>query len=453
MKEQISINEEREFQIEELFFSTTDLNGKITSGNEVFTRISGYETGEILGKPHSLIRHADMPRVVFRLLWDRIQAGSPIAAYVKNRAKNGSYYWVLAFVSPIPNGYLSVRFKPTTETLNVVTDLYKVLRKAEIETEQQAGMTKEDAIQRSSVMLHESLHSLGFKDYDAFIEATFFCEFCKRRDLCRGKKGDVRPGSYESVVQILKTLSRKFGIIFDKKDQFISLNDRIADATEFVRVVSESIRLAALNLTIKSERLSSANGPLSVISEWLLHGSHSLSENLDSAIGPILDELEQVRRGLFSLACSQLQIDMIEYFVGEFETLSPMQRGYSDQEGAELIRLLIASAHSTYQHSVGYLSHLSAVVKSINESFDGLHRDVLSLGLAQVNGKVESTRLDVSGRLEGILEEVVTGIENAESKLSELGDGFQKVERVLKDFGKSSNEIKRGYETLVHQRS
>jgi PAS domain S-box-containing protein len=84
---------EREFGIEELFFSTTDVKGHISAGNEVFTRISGYTEDELLGRAHNVIRHPDMPRGVFQLLWDTIQAGRPIAAYVKNRAKDGELYF------------------------------------------------------------------------------------------------------------------------------------------------------------------------------------------------------------------------------------------------------------------------------------------------------------------------------------------------------------------------
>jgi PAS domain S-box-containing protein len=87
---------EREFQIHQLFFSTTDRKGVIVSGNEVFSRIAAYEESEMVGRPHSLIRHPEMPRCVFKLLWDTIARGEAIAAYVKNRASTGEPYWCRA---------------------------------------------------------------------------------------------------------------------------------------------------------------------------------------------------------------------------------------------------------------------------------------------------------------------------------------------------------------------
>ena len=91
---------ERHFKPEELIVSKTDLKGHITYANEVFLRLSDYSEGEVLGKPHALIRHPDMPRSVFKLMWDRISSGHEIFAYVVNMASNGDHYWVYAHVTP-----------------------------------------------------------------------------------------------------------------------------------------------------------------------------------------------------------------------------------------------------------------------------------------------------------------------------------------------------------------
>lgn len=85
---------------ENLFIvSKTDLKGNITYANDLFIEISGYTEKELIGAPHNILRHKDMPRAVFKLLWDKIQKGEEIFAYVKNRAKSGKYYWVHAYVT------------------------------------------------------------------------------------------------------------------------------------------------------------------------------------------------------------------------------------------------------------------------------------------------------------------------------------------------------------------
>ena len=91
MKKVAPINKEAPFNYDEFFFSTTDKRGVIEYGNEVFIKISGYKREDLMGKPHSIIRHPDMPRCVFKIFWDTIKTGAPIAAYVKNMAADGSY--------------------------------------------------------------------------------------------------------------------------------------------------------------------------------------------------------------------------------------------------------------------------------------------------------------------------------------------------------------------------
>ena len=130
------IDEPRPFQIDELFFSTTDKKGRIEKANDVFVRVSGFPAAELQNKPHNIIRHPEMPRVVFKVLWEYIEDFRPIVAYVKNRAKDGRYYWVVALVSPTAEGYLSVRFKPSSPLLSTVEGLYRHLRKIEKSIEQ-----------------------------------------------------------------------------------------------------------------------------------------------------------------------------------------------------------------------------------------------------------------------------------------------------------------------------
>ena len=88
------------FPENEIIVSKTDLVGRMTYVNQTFCRVAGYREFELLGQPHNIIRHPDMPRAVFKLLWDAIMAGKEIFAYVKNRSKGGDFYWVFAHVTP-----------------------------------------------------------------------------------------------------------------------------------------------------------------------------------------------------------------------------------------------------------------------------------------------------------------------------------------------------------------
>ena len=110
--------------------STTDLQGNINYANQYFIEISGFSETELLGAPQNILRHPDMPAEAFADLWRTIQSGMPWTGMVKNRCKNGDYYWVLANITPViengrPVGYMSVRTKPTREQVDEAAALYK----------------------------------------------------------------------------------------------------------------------------------------------------------------------------------------------------------------------------------------------------------------------------------------------------------------------------------------
>lgn len=93
--------QEYPFPAGETLVSVTDLKGRILYCNEMFARLSGFEMYELLGQPHNIIRHPDVPEEVFRDLWQSIQDGRPWSSVVKNRRKDGSHYWVMANVTPL----------------------------------------------------------------------------------------------------------------------------------------------------------------------------------------------------------------------------------------------------------------------------------------------------------------------------------------------------------------
>lgn len=161
----------------EIIVSKTDTSGRITYANGVFIRISGYAERELLGMPHSLIRHPDMPRCVFKLLWDTISAGSEIFAYVVNLAKNGSHYWVLAHVTPTfgPGGqiisYHSSRRVPARRAIAAVEPIYAALRAEEARHGSKAAAVEAGARMLGQVLAEQHV------SYDEFVwTLTNSCE-------------------------------------------------------------------------------------------------------------------------------------------------------------------------------------------------------------------------------------------------------------------------------------
>ena len=127
--------------------SETDLSGTITMANDVFQKVASYSEAELVGSAHNIVRHPDMPRCVFKLLWDTIKAGKSISAYVVNKAKTGDSYWVVANVTPITDasgkitGYRSERTVPKKSVVDeVIKPLYKSLLDEENKVGGNAGM-------------------------------------------------------------------------------------------------------------------------------------------------------------------------------------------------------------------------------------------------------------------------------------------------------------------------
>lgn len=125
---------EREVKLSKdtMIVSETDSRGNIIYANADFCEIAGYSKEELIGKPHNYVRHPDMPRAAFKDLWDTIQKGNVWNGIVKNKTKDGGYYWVNATAYPSKNSkgelrYVSIRVKPTDEEVENAISLYKTL--------------------------------------------------------------------------------------------------------------------------------------------------------------------------------------------------------------------------------------------------------------------------------------------------------------------------------------
>jgi len=148
---------EHELTAVDMIVSKSDAEGNITYTNPIFMKISGYSQGELLDKPHSILRHPDMPKVIFKYLWDNLKAGKNVTAYVKNMCKDGGYYWVLAQVkvSKNPDGsfrnYMSTRKRITESAKKTISEFYAKLLKIE----------KEEGVEASEKALMDFLAENG----------------------------------------------------------------------------------------------------------------------------------------------------------------------------------------------------------------------------------------------------------------------------------------------------
>jgi len=132
----VPTREERVMRENDFIVSKTDAKGIITYCNPIFIEFSGYTEADLLGTQHNIVRHPDMPRAAFKLVWETLQSGKEIFAYVKNLSRDGSFYWVLAHITPDVDrdgrivGYTSVRRCPTRAAIDKIAPIYQAMRQA-----------------------------------------------------------------------------------------------------------------------------------------------------------------------------------------------------------------------------------------------------------------------------------------------------------------------------------
>ena len=147
---------------EDFIISKTDLKSRILYGNQIFLEMSEWSEEELLGKPHNILRHPDMPRCAFKILYDHIENGKEWFGFVKNLRKDGGYYWVFANISPTYDnngnmiGYYSVRRKPREGFKSIIEPLYKTLLNIEASEGMEGGIKAvEDLLNKYNMTFNE----------------------------------------------------------------------------------------------------------------------------------------------------------------------------------------------------------------------------------------------------------------------------------------------------------
>jgi aerotaxis receptor len=328
------------FGIEEIFFSRTDPRGVIQAGNSVFQRVSGYPWERLINAPHRVIRHADMPKAVFHILWERIKAGQPTGAYVCNCSSDGRFYWVFAVVVPLVDGFLSVRVKPTSDLLDRVKALYDDLRQAEAE-----GRSTPD----SAADLVAGLAKVGFPSYDSFQARALATEV-----LHRGRQIGGRGGQRAETLAAAEAA------------------DGIAvELTGLQSMFTEALRIA-LNLRIAASQLGELGRPVSAISDnYALLANDMVSwlnnRALDKDVG-FGGIARSASENLFLLNAADLLAEMSGAFAHE----EAMGGGDATEEQARLDR--VASLYASkaqdcqgraMQEAATVASHLAEMRKHV----------------------------------------------------------------------------------------
>lgn len=305
-----------EVGIDELFFSTTDAKGVIEQANSVFVRLSRYRRDQLIGAPHNVIRHPSMPAGAFLLMWDALQAGTPFCAYVDNLAADGSTYGVFATITPLGDGYLSVRARPFVSALHdAAFELYGAVRPLELELREQGWGAHEAAV-RGAEKLGELLAAAGFPSYQEFVWAALPAEVQARMGAAGGiARRPLATGDLAEMLVLARRIDEDLRAwVGGLEDLQRTADALLAAAPRFSETLAEDARIAEqINDTDTEGFFSSAVVYLRV---WA-----QMAPEVAAVVTDLLAELDELRRSCaqtrFRIALAVLHNQAIGQFVAE----------------------------------------------------------------------------------------------------------------------------------------
>lgn len=402
---------ERAFAIDDVFFSTTDRRGVIRSGNDVFIRVSGYDVDELVGRPHNVIRHPDTPRSVFRLLWSYLDAGRPIAAYVKNRAKDGSYYWVLAAARPVGDTLVSVRLKPTSALFDNIRRIYTEMRDSERRVEHDAGSHR-DAMDASVAVLTTRLTELGFYDYDTFMRTALATEVDARRAIVNAASGGTPTRHRHDGA----TLGNRLDAQLTSVDRYTALNDLLAQRSEALVDIAEDGNVLALNAVLASRRLGSDGGPLTAIAE-------TMQETFPHVIRSaklVVDQIHTTRSALeqvgFAVALAVLQHEIVDTYRTEIRRDHTTTTTTAPTD----MQLLLGCLDNDIASLTNTLTTVATGLTETTRLATGLDTELRLLAAIERNGRIESARAADAHAFTSLLASIRDRVTSAQTETRQL---------------------------------
>jgi PAS domain S-box-containing protein len=422
---------EAEFSFQELFISRTDKKGIIVSGNDVFFRISGYREEEMIGKPHNIIRHGDMPACVFKIFWDLIQNEKIAIAYVKNRTKDGRYYWVLATVFPFEGGYLSIRFKPASELFNKIKQVYSETRKVE----------EKEGTAASQKFMIEWLNKNGFSSYEDFMLEALRVEI-KIRDekmirrsslptasLYQKMLSELAGNLFEST-QRLRVAEKIFGLLPTLKNHFGKHSVAIAETCEQLQTLS-------VNMSISSHKLGKEGGTLSVVASNFQNTTLEVLKSYEKFSKNSSDVAAKLTEIMTGILCTRVLVEMLSFYIGEILDVQATFGKNEKQTSSKILQIVHLFKMTKVLFSKNTLEQKTffKVLSQFHKDTKNLQNLILRLDLIRTGGKLEGSRTpEIADIFQPFLQDMG-------HHLTEVGTPVNTLQEILNDFCQEFEKI------------
>ncbi|OIQ44030.1 MAG: chemotaxis protein [Roseobacter sp. MedPE-SW] len=387
---------EAPFALNEVFFSRTDERGVIQAGNYVFKRVANYEWDELIGAPHKVIRHPDMPKGVFQLFWDTIGAGDSMGAYVKNKAKDGLYYWVFAVIVPCEGGFLSARISPSSDLFEEIKTIYAEMRQAETND----GITPEE----SAEMMLTWIRDKGFENYHQFATHALSEELMSR-DI-----GLERPK--DQKISDLRQMMSNAEVLVGETQGLVKDFDAMHTIPHNLRVIASRIEPSGGPVTVLSQNYGAMSREMS---DWF--AAHVMGEN---------SNFNTIKLAVTNSLFVEGMARMLNECHAQLKT---ERRGLGDIDMEAERSLLSGLVETETERARKGVEEVDQEAERIMRACQVMHRQFLGLSSTRVLCKIESARLPESG-------------ETLSDIIDQLGVFQERISRRLDDITKLSNEIR-----------
>lgn len=387
---------------DELFFSTTDRRGLIRSGNSVFVRTSRFSLDELTGAPHNIVRHPEMPAGVFRMMWDRLLAGRPAGAYVRNLAKDGSHYWVFATMTPLAQGFLSVRMSPRSELFGEVKRMYRQVADAERQAAGHPAANRRDVAAAGAERLGHLLDGLGFGSHDDFLAEALSAEVAARGRLASAVY--ARPLARGPIAEVLTgagALEELLADLVERLEGYRLLSDRLVRSSTRMLDVARRLDRAVAAAQSASEMVAGTAPVLRNVARVMAAPTRTAVaalERLVSGLAALRSDVTDLR---FRIALASLHNDMVAAFAAE------VVDGVAPSTSLDEVPLLCDAVHENVRE-------MSARGRQVNETLREFVSGVAEAGerLAEFSRFLAQWRiLVVRHRVDDVLGDLVQPVD------------------------------------------
>lgn len=303
---------ERFFEPDDIFFSTTDDKGVILRTNRTFDSLSRYSRDRLIKSPHNIIRHLDMPAGVFRLMWNDLQAGLPVCAYVVNRAADGLDYRVFATIVPISGGYLSVRTKPLDAATQQATEqVYRSVRAKEREVAAR-GASRRQIGDYGADDLTRELGAIGITSLHAMTLAQLPREVSAL--VSTGVRVPPPPPVSGPVTQILTVvghIEKDTNLLVFELEEYLRLLTSLADTKGTLLDVAD--RAESFGRVVGGRTLNVMDRTDALASQII-----ELSATATPALRALPDRMDALRQSVLELRFSVALMRLLTLMVGRF---------------------------------------------------------------------------------------------------------------------------------------